>query len=99
MVITLAYARSVDMVDQEEDYPQVTTITMEDGALEGGCFGEDGGTYDIDGVNNVLQQRVRLRLGGDVLRGLRWEPDPDARSRHRAGRRVPVLLPGLDQDQ
>lgn len=48
-VITLAEASSADMVDPEFDYPAVITIALEDGALEGGCFGVDGGTYDIEG--------------------------------------------------
>jgi TRAP-type transport system periplasmic protein len=29
-------------------YPQVNTVTLEDGHLEGGCFGADGGAYSVD---------------------------------------------------
>ncbi len=81
-VITLAYARSVDMVDQEEDYPQVTTITMEDGALEGGCFGEDGGTYDIDGdritfYSNEYGYASEVTFSADSDGNLTLTPAPD----------------------
>jgi TRAP-type C4-dicarboxylate transport system substrate-binding protein len=48
-VITLDDARKADMVDPEEPYPGVTTVILNDGDLEGGCFGSGGGTYAIDG--------------------------------------------------
>jgi TRAP-type transport system periplasmic protein len=35
--------------DTDTGYPQVTTITLKHGRLEGGCFGADGGTYSVDG--------------------------------------------------
>jgi len=35
--------------DRDTGYPAVTTIVLEDGRLEGGCFGADGGTYSVDG--------------------------------------------------
>jgi len=34
--------------DPDTGYPQVTTITLKDGHLEGGCFGAEGGTYTVD---------------------------------------------------
>ena len=34
--------------DVEHAYPQVNTVTLEDGRLEGGCFGAEGGTYSVD---------------------------------------------------
>jgi TRAP-type C4-dicarboxylate transport system substrate-binding protein len=35
--------------DPETDYPHIATITLEDGHLEGGCFGSGGGTYSVEG--------------------------------------------------
>ena len=34
--------------DPEDVYPLVTTITLTDGQLEGGCFGAAGGSYKVD---------------------------------------------------
>ena len=34
--------------DPEKGLPQVNTITLKDGQLEGGCFGTQGGTYTVD---------------------------------------------------
>jgi TRAP-type transport system periplasmic protein len=34
--------------DPEKGLPEVTTITLKDGHLEGGCFGTQGGTYAVD---------------------------------------------------
>jgi TRAP-type transport system periplasmic protein len=34
--------------DPETGYPQVITIALKDGHLEGGCFGAKGGTYAVD---------------------------------------------------
>jgi hypothetical protein len=34
--------------DPETGFPQVITITLKDGHLEGGCFGAKGGTYRVD---------------------------------------------------
>jgi TRAP-type transport system periplasmic protein len=48
-VITLDEAREADMVDPEDDYPIVDTMVLEDGHLEGGCFGSRGATYSVDG--------------------------------------------------
>lgn len=45
--ITLDEAREAGMVDPEDTYPQVTTVTLDDGDLEGGCFGSGGGTYSV----------------------------------------------------
>jgi TRAP-type C4-dicarboxylate transport system substrate-binding protein len=33
--------------DLDTGYPQVTTIKLTDGRLEGGCFGSEGGTYSV----------------------------------------------------
>jgi TRAP-type C4-dicarboxylate transport system substrate-binding protein len=46
--ITLDEARKADMVDPEDTYPNINTIALKDGALEGGCFGADGGTYSVE---------------------------------------------------
>jgi TRAP-type C4-dicarboxylate transport system substrate-binding protein len=35
--------------DRETDYPHIITITLENGHLEGGCFGAEGGTYWVEG--------------------------------------------------
>jgi TRAP-type C4-dicarboxylate transport system substrate-binding protein len=35
--------------DTDTGYPSVTTVTLNDGQLEGGCFGAAGGTYSVDG--------------------------------------------------
>jgi TRAP-type C4-dicarboxylate transport system substrate-binding protein len=34
--------------DPEKGLPQVNTITLKDGHLDGGCFGTQGGTYTVD---------------------------------------------------
>jgi hypothetical protein len=47
--ITLDEALEADMVDPEDTYPQVITVKLDDGELEGGCFGAAGGTYAVDG--------------------------------------------------
>ena len=47
--ITLNEARNADMVDPEDTYPNINTIVLKDGDLEGGCFGSGGGTYSIEG--------------------------------------------------
>jgi TRAP-type C4-dicarboxylate transport system substrate-binding protein len=36
-----------DKVGDTEEYPQVITVTLEDGRVEGGCFGALGGTYSV----------------------------------------------------
>ena len=43
--ITLEEAQEADMVDAEDTYPIVTTVVLEDGRLEGGCYGNEGGSY------------------------------------------------------
>lgn len=35
--------------DLETNYPHINTITLEDGRLEGGCYGAGGGTYSVEG--------------------------------------------------
>lgn len=35
--------------DLETNYPHINTITLEDGHLEGGCFGNQGGAYWVEG--------------------------------------------------
>jgi hypothetical protein len=45
-VLTQADADKVG--DPDTGYPQITTITLKDGHLEGGCFGSGGGTYSVD---------------------------------------------------
>jgi TRAP-type C4-dicarboxylate transport system substrate-binding protein len=46
MVLTQEDADKVG--DRDTGYPQINTITLKDGQLEGGCFGERGGTYWVD---------------------------------------------------
>ena len=46
-VLTQADADRVG--DTDPGYPHVETITLENGRLEGGCFGAAGGTYSADG--------------------------------------------------
>ena len=46
-VITLDEAQKAGMVDPEDTYPQVTTVTLKDGRVDGGCFGAGGGTYSV----------------------------------------------------
>jgi Bacterial extracellular solute-binding protein, family 7 len=46
--ITLADAQEADMVDPEDTYPQDVTVILNDGDLEGGCFGSGGGTYSVE---------------------------------------------------
>jgi len=48
-VITLDEARKAGDVDPDDTYPAVSTVILEDGDLEGGCFGSDGGTYSVEG--------------------------------------------------
>ncbi|MBA2631926.1 MAG: hypothetical protein H0U86_02800 [Chloroflexi bacterium] len=47
--LTLDEATEADMVDAEDAYPIVVTVTLADGDFEGGCFGAAGGTYKVDG--------------------------------------------------
>jgi TRAP-type transport system periplasmic protein len=47
--ITLDEARRADQVDPEDTYPIVDTMVLEDGHLEGGCFGSLGAAYSVDG--------------------------------------------------
>jgi TRAP-type transport system periplasmic protein len=45
-VLTQADADKVG--DTDTGYPSVSTVTLKDGHLEGGCFGSGGGTYTVD---------------------------------------------------
>jgi TRAP-type C4-dicarboxylate transport system substrate-binding protein len=51
--------------DRDTGYPQVTTITLKDGQLEGGCFGSDGGTYSVDD-NRITFHSVEYGYGSTV---------------------------------
>jgi TRAP-type C4-dicarboxylate transport system substrate-binding protein len=46
--ITLAEARMAGQVDPGDTYPIVDTMVLEDGELEGGCFGSAGATYSVE---------------------------------------------------
>jgi TRAP-type C4-dicarboxylate transport system substrate-binding protein len=46
--ITLDEAKKADEVDPEDTYPIVDTMVLEDGHLEGGCFGSGGATYSVE---------------------------------------------------
>lgn len=48
-VITKQDAEKAGDNDPEAVYPAITTVTLNDGHLEGGCFGAGGGTYSVDG--------------------------------------------------
>jgi TRAP-type C4-dicarboxylate transport system substrate-binding protein len=48
-VITKQDAEKAGDNDPEAVYPSITTITLNDGHLQGGCFGSGGGTYSVDG--------------------------------------------------
>ncbi|MBA2633305.1 MAG: TRAP transporter substrate-binding protein DctP [Chloroflexi bacterium] len=52
--ITLDEAREADMVDPEDEYPNVVTVTLSDGELDGGCFGAAGGRYEVFGDRLVF---------------------------------------------
>ena len=41
----------------EENFPQTQTIMLKDGELEGGCFGNQGGTYELDGDRITFDSR------------------------------------------
>jgi hypothetical protein len=41
----------------EENFPLIQTIMLKDGELEGGCFGNEGGTYEIDGDQITFDSR------------------------------------------
>jgi hypothetical protein len=41
----------------EGNYPLTETIMLKDGELEGGCFGNDGATYGIDGDRITIDSR------------------------------------------
>jgi hypothetical protein len=45
----LTQADADEVGDPETNYPHIITITLEDGHLEGGCFGAGGGTYSVEG--------------------------------------------------
>ena len=45
----LTQADADEVGDPETNYPHINTITLEDGHLEDGCFGTQGGTYWVDG--------------------------------------------------
>jgi TRAP-type C4-dicarboxylate transport system substrate-binding protein len=45
-VLTQADADKVG--DTDTGYPSVSTVTLKDGHLEGGCFGSGGGSYSVD---------------------------------------------------
>jgi TRAP-type transport system periplasmic protein len=47
-VITRKDADKVGDPETGVRFPQVTTITLKDGKLEGGCFGASGGTYWVE---------------------------------------------------
>ena len=63
--ITLDEAQAADMVDPEDTYPQVTTIKLADGELEGGCFGAAGGTYTVKG-DRITFHSIEYGYGSTV---------------------------------
>jgi hypothetical protein len=62
-VLTQADAHKVG--DRDTGYPAVTTIRLEDGQLEGGCFGRDGGTYSVEG-NRITFHSVEFDTDSTV---------------------------------
>jgi TRAP-type C4-dicarboxylate transport system substrate-binding protein len=80
-VITLGEARQARVVDPEDVYPMVTTLVLEDGQLEGGCFGSGGGTYSVAGSRITFHSvEYGYDLTVDFTRGdhgnLRLRPVP-----------------------
>jgi hypothetical protein len=63
--ITLDEALAADMVDPEDTYPLIDTVTLDNGELEGGCFGEAGGTYEVDG-NRIAFHSLEYNYGSTV---------------------------------
>jgi TRAP-type transport system periplasmic protein len=45
----LTQADADEVGDPDTGYPLVETIVLQDGRLDGGCFGVKGGTYSVDG--------------------------------------------------
>ncbi|MDQ3689195.1 MAG: hypothetical protein M3406_04010 [Chloroflexota bacterium] len=43
--------------DRDTGYPSTNTITLQDGELEGGCFGAAGGTYEVAGDQITFYSR------------------------------------------
>lgn len=46
-VVTAEDARKAGDNDPEVVYPNVNTVTLKDGRVDGGCFGAGGGTYSV----------------------------------------------------
>lgn len=63
--ITLEEAEAADMVDPEDTYPQVDTIKLNNGELEGGCFGVAGGTYEVKG-DRITFHSIEYDYGSTV---------------------------------
>ncbi len=67
--------------DLEEGYPLTTTVTLEDGELEGGCFGAAGGTYKVDGDQIIFHSfeydsDATVTFSVDDEGNLHLTPDP-----------------------
>ena len=63
--ITHDEAEAAGMVDPEDTYPQVSTVTLNNGELEGGCFGAAGGTYKVAG-NRITFHSNEYEYGSTV---------------------------------
>jgi TRAP-type C4-dicarboxylate transport system substrate-binding protein len=73
-IISRGDAAKANQVDPEDVYPQVTTIRLKDGRLQGGCFGSQGGTYLVQGNQITFHSfeygysmRVRYAVEGGNL--------------------------------
>jgi TRAP-type C4-dicarboxylate transport system substrate-binding protein len=71
-VLTRADAVAAGEIDPEDEYPLVNTIVLEDGRLEGGCFGADGGSYAVEAdrirfhsIEYGYDMTVRFARAGD----------------------------------
>jgi hypothetical protein len=67
--------------DTEAGYPHVNTITLKDGRTEGACFGEEGGTYSVNGERitfHSIEYRTdtTVTFSRDDNGSLRLEPLP-----------------------
>ena len=63
--ITEEEARAAGMVDPEDTYPLIDTVTLDNGELEGGCFGAAGGTYAVEG-NRITFHSIEYNYDSTV---------------------------------
>jgi hypothetical protein len=64
-LITKQDAEKAGDNDPEAVYPSITTVTLKDGHLQGGCFGSGGGTYSVKG-NHITFYSVDAGYSSEV---------------------------------